>query len=79
MIPRYWRMNWPGLRSLAAKSPFWPHAGWEGVVMGAILTRGLEPLGVEGGMGRRRRSLGGDLRDVRWCDERVLEYAGAVR
>lgn len=49
--PRYWRMNVPGLRSLAAKSPLWPDAGWEGEVMGVILTGVHGPLDVFGGIG----------------------------
>lgn len=47
--PMYCRMNVPGFRSLVAKSPLCPFAGWEEVVMGVILTTGLGPLGVFGG------------------------------
>ena len=75
--PRYWRMNVPGLRSLAAKSPRWPAAGWEGEVIGVILTSWQGPLGVLDGM--LRESLSGVLRDVRWVWVSVREYAGAVR
>lgn len=42
----------PGLRSLDAKRPDCPFAGWEVVVMGVILTSEEGPFGVFGGMGR---------------------------
>jgi hypothetical protein len=44
--PRYWRMNFPGLRSLDAKRPDCPYAGCAGEVMVVILTRGHGPFGV---------------------------------
>lgn len=32
-MPRYSMMKEPGLRSLVAKRPAWPHAGWAGSVI----------------------------------------------
>ena len=61
--PKYCSMKVPALRSFAAKSPFCPFAGWEGVVIGVILTRGDGPLGLLGGMDMA--SLGRDRRDER--------------
>lgn len=69
--PRYWSMNVPGLRSLAAKSPDWPAAGWEGEFMGVILTRVHGPLGIFGGIGGE--SGVGVLRWVRWVEVSVRE------
>jgi len=50
ITPRYWRINVPGLRSFVAKSPLWPHAGWDGVVIGVIFTSGQSPKGVVAGI-----------------------------
>jgi hypothetical protein len=58
-------MKDPGLRSLQAKSPYWPCAGWEGDVMGVIFTSGQGPLGVLGGMSWV--SLGRVRRLERWA------------
>ncbi len=50
MTPKYSRTKDPGLRSLAAKSPAWPQAGWAGSVIWVIFTKGQGPLGTFGGM-----------------------------
>lgn len=50
--PIYCRISIPGFRSLLAYNPHWPLAGWEGSLIGVILTRGEGPLVCEGGMGR---------------------------
>jgi len=45
-------MKVPGFRSFVAKRPDCPQAGWEGDMMGVILTRAEGPLGVFCGMVR---------------------------
>lgn len=69
--PRYCRMNVPGFRSLAAKSPCCPFAGWEGVSIGVILTSGQGPRGVSDGMDMA--SFGRARRDERCSGVRLLE------
>ena len=59
-------MNVPGFRSFVAKRPDCPQAGWEGEVMGVILTRGEGPLGVFGGI----------VRDSGERVRRVLRWVG---
>ena len=49
--PRYGRMKVLGLRSLDAKSPDWPAAGWDGEVIVVILTTGYGPYGLFGVIG----------------------------
>ncbi len=73
----YWRMKELGFKSLVAKSPDWSQAGWEGAMMGVILTWEQGPLGVFAGM--EGMSLGRVLRAVRCEGVRVLEDVCVVR
>jgi hypothetical protein len=75
--PRYCKINAPGLRSLAAKSPHWPAAGCDGEDIGVILASWQGPLGVLDGM--LKESLVPVLREVRFAGVSVRECAGAVR
>jgi len=75
--PRYCRINVPGFRSFAAKSPDCPLAGWEGVVIGVILTRGQGPFGVLAGM--ERVSFGRFRRDEMWSGVRLEEWEGVLK
>jgi len=75
--PKYCKINVPGLRSLAAKSPHWPAAGWDGVVIGVILTSRQGPLGVLDEMLKESSLV--VLREVSCAGVSALEYAGAVR
>lgn len=70
-------MKVPGLRSLVAKRPFWPCAGWEGVVMGVIFTGALGPLDRLDGM--HLESLVGMRRAEKWEALRVGEWVGVSR
>ena len=74
--PMYWRMNVPGFRSLVAKSPDCPFAGWEGVLMGVIFTSEEGPVGMFSGM---VESLGFVRIDDLASGGRVGEYAGVVK
>jgi hypothetical protein len=69
--PRYCRINVPGFRSFAAKSPCCPFAGWEGVSIEVILTSGEGPKGVSDGM--HMASLGCARRDKRCSGVRLEE------
>ena len=75
--PRYCKMNVPGFRSLAAKSPDCPLAGWVGVAIGVIFTTEEGPVGMFAGM--EMASPGFVRSDNLASGESVGEYAGAVR
>lgn len=75
--PRYCKMNVPGFRSLVAKSPDWPYAGWVGVVMGVIFTIEEGPVGMFAGV--EMASVGFVCSDDLASGDSVGEYAGAVR
>jgi len=64
-------MKEPGFRSFAAKSPDCSFAGWEGVVIGVILTREQGPLGWLAGV--EMASFGRVRRDNRWSGVRFGE------
>lgn len=75
--PMYCRINVPGFRSLVAKSPDCPSAGWVGAVMGVIFTSEEEPVGMVAGM--EIASLDFARSEILASGGSVGEYAGAFK